>query len=66
MGECRGHSEGGESTPQGFPSNRNADCLRTLGIRWLRIRKAMVLDHPDEFVRKVVDAMEVLEMKARK
>jgi len=26
----------------------------------------MVLDHPDEFLRKVVDAMEVLEMKARK
>src|SRR5579863_6517848 len=33
------------------------DHLRTLGIRLLRIPNAMVLKHPGEFVRKVVDAM---------
>ena len=32
------------------------DYLRTLGIRLLRIPNAMVLEHPDEFVRKVVGA----------
>jgi hypothetical protein len=31
--------------------------LRTLGIQWLRIPNAMVLKHPDEFVRTIVDAM---------
>ena len=33
------------------------DSLRTLGIRLLRIPNGMVLEHPDEFVRTVVDAM---------
>ena len=33
------------------------DYLRTLGIRLLRIPNGMVLEHPDEFVRTVVDAM---------
>jgi very-short-patch-repair endonuclease len=32
------------------------DYLRTLGIRLLRIPNAMVLEHPDEFVREVVKA----------
>jgi hypothetical protein len=33
------------------------DSLRTLGIRLLRIPNGMVREHPDEFVRTVVDAM---------
>jgi very-short-patch-repair endonuclease len=33
------------------------DYLRTIGIRLLRIPNAMVLEHPDEFVRKVVEAI---------
>jgi very-short-patch-repair endonuclease len=32
------------------------DYLRTLGIRLLRLPNAMVLEHPDEFVREVVKA----------
>ena len=39
------------------------DYLRTLGIRLLRIPNAMVLEHPDEFVRKVVGAMGVVAEK---
>jgi very-short-patch-repair endonuclease len=42
------------------------DCLRTLGIRLLRIPNAMVLEHPDEFVRKVVAAMGAVGEIARK
>jgi uroporphyrinogen-III synthase len=42
------------------------DYLRTLGIRLLRVPNAMVLEHPDEFVRKVVGAMAMLAEKARK
>ena len=42
------------------------DRLRTLGIRLLRLPNAMVPDHPDEFVRKVVDAMGTVAEKARK
>jgi uroporphyrinogen-III synthase len=42
------------------------DYLRTLGIRWLRIPNAVVLEHPDEFVRTVVGAMRAVEKKARK
>jgi very-short-patch-repair endonuclease len=42
------------------------DCLRTLGIRRLRIPNAMVLEHPDEFVRTVVGAMGAMAEKARK
>ena len=42
------------------------DYLRTLGIRLLRIPNAMVLEHPDEFVRKIVDAMRAVGEKARK
>ena len=33
------------------------DYLRAVGIRLLRIPNAMVLEHPDEFVREVVEAM---------
>ena len=42
------------------------DHLRTLGIGLLRIPTAMVLEHPDEFVRKVVGAMGLVGEKARK
>ncbi len=42
------------------------DYLRTLGIRLLRIPNAMVLEHPDEFVRTVVGAMGAVAEKARK
>jgi very-short-patch-repair endonuclease len=42
------------------------DYLRTLGIRLLRIPNAMVLEHPDEFVRKVVGAMGVVGENAKK
>jgi len=41
------------------------DFLRSLGIRLLRIPNAMVLEHPDEFVRKVVGAMGAAREKAR-
>ena len=40
------------------------DYLRTVGIRLLRIPNAMVLEHPDEFVRKVVGAMGAVGEKA--
>ena len=42
------------------------DYLRTLGIRLLRIPNAMVLEHADEFVRVVAEAMRVSAEKARK
>jgi very-short-patch-repair endonuclease len=42
------------------------DYLRTVGIRLLRIPNAMVLGHPNEFVRKVVGAMGAGAEKARK
>ena len=42
------------------------DHLRTLGIRLLRIPNAMVLGHPDEFVRTVVDAMRAVKEKGKK
>ena len=42
------------------------DYLRTLGIRLLRIPNAMVLEHPDEFVRKVVEREGAVGEKARK
>ncbi len=42
------------------------DYLRTLGIGLLRIPNAMVLEHPDEFVRKVVQAMGRVADKAKK
>jgi len=42
------------------------DHLRTMGIRLLRIPNAMVLEHPDEFVRTVVGAMGAATEKARK
>ena len=42
------------------------DYWRTLGIQLLRIPNAMVLEHPDEFVRKVVGAMGAVGEKARK
>jgi uroporphyrinogen-III synthase len=45
---------------------KKEDHLRTLGIRLLRIPNAMVLEHPDEFVRKVVDAIGTATEKARK
>ncbi len=42
------------------------DYLRTLGIRLLRIPNAMVLEHADELVRVVVEAMRLSGEKARK
>ena len=42
------------------------DYLRTLGIRLLRIPNAMVLEHPDEFVREVVKAFRGSVEKVRK
>jgi len=39
------------------------DYLRTVGIRLLRVPKAMVLEHPGEFVR---DVMGAVKEKARK
>jgi very-short-patch-repair endonuclease len=42
------------------------DYLRTLGIRLLRIPNAMVLEHPDEFVRAVLEAIRTSVEKARK
>jgi very-short-patch-repair endonuclease len=42
------------------------DYLRSLGIRLLRIPNAMVLEHPDEFVRTVVGAMGAATEKPRK
>jgi very-short-patch-repair endonuclease len=42
------------------------DYLRTVGIRLLRIPNAMVLEHPDEFVREVVEAIRASVEKARK
>jgi uroporphyrinogen-III synthase len=42
------------------------DYLRTLGIHLLRIPNAMVLEHPDEFVRKVLEGIRTSVHKARK
>jgi uroporphyrinogen-III synthase len=42
------------------------DYLRTLGIRLLRIPNAMVLEHPDEFVREVLESIRASVEKARK
>ena len=42
------------------------DYLRTLGIRLLRIPNAMVMEHQDEFVREVVEAIRASVEKARK
>ena len=42
------------------------DYLWMLGIRLLRIPNAMVLEHPDEFVREVVEAIRASVDKARK
>jgi uroporphyrinogen-III synthase len=42
------------------------DYLRTLRIRLLRLPNAMVREHPDEFVRKVVGAMGAVAVMARK
>jgi very-short-patch-repair endonuclease len=42
------------------------DYLRTLCIRLLRIPNAMVLEHPDEFVRKVLETVGASVEKAKK
>jgi very-short-patch-repair endonuclease len=42
------------------------DYLRTLGIRLMRVPNAMVLEHPDEFVRKVLEGVRTSVDKARK
>ena len=42
------------------------DRLRTLGIRLLRIPNAMVLGHPDEFVRKAGEALSATVNRAEK
>ena len=60
---------GGGVHSQIDPIRRDAvkeDYLRTLGIRLLRIPNAMVLEHPDEFVRTVVGAMGTVAEKAKK
>ena len=43
---------------------KKEDHLRTLGIQLLRIPNAMVLEHPDEFVRTIVDAMRSIAEKS--
>jgi very-short-patch-repair endonuclease len=40
------------------------DYLRTLGIRLLRIPNGLVLNDPEEFVRKVPEAMGVTTAQA--
>jgi len=40
--------------------------LRTLGIRLLRIPNAMVVEHPDEFVREVMETIRASAEKKRK
>ena len=42
------------------------DRLRTLGIRLLRIPNSMVRGHPDEFVRKVGEALSATVNRAEK
>ena len=42
------------------------DDLRTLGIRLMRIPNAMVLEHPDEFVHKVLETIGPSVEKAKK
>src|SRR5271157_1908443 len=42
------------------------DYLRTLGIRMLCIPKAMVLEHPDEFVHEVLETIRASVEKAKK
>jgi very-short-patch-repair endonuclease len=42
------------------------DYLRTLGVRLFRIPSAMVLEHTDEFVREVMEAMRLSAEKAGK
>ena len=42
------------------------DYLRTLGSRLLRIPNAMVLEHPDEVVRKVLETIGASVEKAEK
>jgi very-short-patch-repair endonuclease len=42
------------------------DYLRTIGIRLLRIPNAMVLEHADEFVRVVLEAMRASVEKGSK
>ena len=42
------------------------DYLRTLGIRLMRIPNAMVLEHPDEFVHKVLETIGASVEKAKK
>jgi very-short-patch-repair endonuclease len=41
------------------------DYLRTLGIHLLRVPNGMVLEHPDEFVREVVEAIRTLVERAK-
>ena len=42
------------------------DYLRTIGIQLLRIPNAMVLEHPDEFVRAVLNAIATAAKEAGK
>ena len=48
------------------PFYGQVDYLRTLGIRLLGIPNAMLLDHPDEFVPEVMDAIRASVEKAGK
>jgi very-short-patch-repair endonuclease len=45
---------------------KKEDHLRSLGIRLLRIPNDMVLEHPEEFLRKVIEAMRKVGDNARK
>ena len=42
------------------------DYSRAVGIRLLRIPNTVVLEHPDEFVRKVVEAIRTATEKSIK
>jgi very-short-patch-repair endonuclease len=42
------------------------EVIRTLGIHLLRIPNAMVLEHPDEIVREVLEAIRTSVEKAKK
>jgi very-short-patch-repair endonuclease len=42
------------------------DYLWRVGTRLLRIPNAMVLEHPDEFMREVVEAIRASVQNARK
>jgi hypothetical protein len=56
----------GQRAPRRYPNPTSAVPGAGVGVRLLRIPIAMVLEHPDEFVRKVMDAIGTSVEKARK